>query len=334
MAKFHINGKGEPGQCRAEKSCPFGGEDAHFTSAEAARASYEKQQSGVFAGVKTPQQKFPFLVKDLGAEKPVVDGKGKFADGSYPKLNVAIEPDGFKIYGARRELLAYIEDNTNGGKPEDSLSVNPEYLSVPSTPLGTVKSAAPKKSVRAPKPISFPAPNTAAEFDKAILATVPEVENAKVGGPPQANDDQGYMGGRRFIGALAGQKDADGKSIFIGQTAAAAGIRKLVGEAKAAGELPKWIDVSVKKNDGAWVSSISVNIGYKPGGATKAEAIPTEWVSDGENSFRRNQREAANRLEAYVSHLAKQYESSDINGQVDYFNSSNAGRVSWKDKWN
>ncbi len=45
MAKFHINPKtGEPGQCRAEKQCPFGGDEAHFTSKEAARQAYEAAQ--------------------------------------------------------------------------------------------------------------------------------------------------------------------------------------------------------------------------------------------------------------------------------------------------
>ncbi len=43
--KFHINEAGEPGACSAKKRCPFGGEDEHYTSPEAARKAYEQQQS-------------------------------------------------------------------------------------------------------------------------------------------------------------------------------------------------------------------------------------------------------------------------------------------------
>jgi hypothetical protein len=43
MSKFHVNGKGEAGECRAEQGrCPFGGADEHYTSPEAAREAYEK----------------------------------------------------------------------------------------------------------------------------------------------------------------------------------------------------------------------------------------------------------------------------------------------------
>lgn len=45
MAKFHINpGTGNPGSCSAQAgNCPFGNDDEHYTSEEAARAAYEKQ---------------------------------------------------------------------------------------------------------------------------------------------------------------------------------------------------------------------------------------------------------------------------------------------------
>ncbi len=41
MAKYHINAKGEPGVCQALKNCPFGGEAAHYASAQEAREAYE-----------------------------------------------------------------------------------------------------------------------------------------------------------------------------------------------------------------------------------------------------------------------------------------------------
>lgn len=42
MAKFHLNYKGEPGVCSAKVNCPFGGEQDHFPSAQAARDAYEE----------------------------------------------------------------------------------------------------------------------------------------------------------------------------------------------------------------------------------------------------------------------------------------------------
>lgn len=44
MAKYHITAKGDPGVCRATKSCPLGGENDHFDSKEAAREAFEERQ--------------------------------------------------------------------------------------------------------------------------------------------------------------------------------------------------------------------------------------------------------------------------------------------------
>lgn len=45
MAKFHINpDSGNPGSCSAQAgNCPFGSDDEHYTSEDAARAAYERQ---------------------------------------------------------------------------------------------------------------------------------------------------------------------------------------------------------------------------------------------------------------------------------------------------
>lgn len=39
---YHINNKGETGFCKAEKQCPFGDAEQHYSSAEAARAAFEE----------------------------------------------------------------------------------------------------------------------------------------------------------------------------------------------------------------------------------------------------------------------------------------------------
>ncbi len=41
MNKYHVNAKGEAGQCRASKACPFGDADHHFSTAQDARKAYE-----------------------------------------------------------------------------------------------------------------------------------------------------------------------------------------------------------------------------------------------------------------------------------------------------
>lgn len=45
MTKYHITKKGEPGVCRATKSCPLGVESDHYSSREEAQKAYETSQS-------------------------------------------------------------------------------------------------------------------------------------------------------------------------------------------------------------------------------------------------------------------------------------------------
>lgn len=45
MSKFHVNPAGEPGVCTATRQCPFGGEENHFDTPEAARSSYEEKMN-------------------------------------------------------------------------------------------------------------------------------------------------------------------------------------------------------------------------------------------------------------------------------------------------
>lgn len=172
-------------------------------------------------------------------------------------------------------------------------------------------------------------PKTAKEF-YAGLANVPTVGNSKVVKPPKTADQEGYMGGRRYVGAGVEDK-------FIGQSEASTRLKELVKQAKLNGELPQWLDVSVRKNGGAWVSSISVVGGYKPEGGRKIRAIPQEWLYEpkDETDFRQRdvQRPEVKNLQTYLDTLSRTYESSDINSMVDYYNSSNAGHFQWRGKW-
>lgn len=49
MARFHINSKGEPGKCKAfTGNCPYGDEDVHYHTADAAYEAIEANQGGAF----------------------------------------------------------------------------------------------------------------------------------------------------------------------------------------------------------------------------------------------------------------------------------------------
>ena len=39
--KYHVNDSGEPGVCKAEKHCPFGGDNQHYADKDLARKAYE-----------------------------------------------------------------------------------------------------------------------------------------------------------------------------------------------------------------------------------------------------------------------------------------------------
>lgn len=41
MDKFHINAEGNPGKCSAKVKCPFGGDEVHYFSKEAAQKAFE-----------------------------------------------------------------------------------------------------------------------------------------------------------------------------------------------------------------------------------------------------------------------------------------------------
>ena len=65
MAKYHINGKGEAGLCRARKSCPFGDlTEDHYSSAEEARQAFEDSMRA-FEGTVAPASLSPEAFKAL-----------------------------------------------------------------------------------------------------------------------------------------------------------------------------------------------------------------------------------------------------------------------------
>jgi hypothetical protein len=73
--KFHVNPEtGNPNKCTAKKACPFGGDDKHYFSKEAAHEAFEKEQGQQIASVSKPSK----ILKDL---PPLARNLPPLADG-------------------------------------------------------------------------------------------------------------------------------------------------------------------------------------------------------------------------------------------------------------
>lgn len=205
-------------------------------------------------------------------------------------------------------------------------------------------SAAVKKAIeeelklRKPSPKAAPVagrrklefPKDFKDFEAQIKELVPDPKDSKLIAMPTVTNEN-YK--HEYKGAKAGTKNADGS--YMTQADVAKEIRNAVKEAKDLGELPSWVEVSARKNGGAWVSSISVTIGRKEG--AKFRAIPEGWISRNASRYHPGDDGLqATRLYKYVSTLASQWESSSSDN-FDNYHSFHAARVSWRsedeDRW-
>ena len=98
MAKYHINPKtGEPGLCHAVKSCPFGGDDAHYSSKTEARQAFEAMMSSSDAVVNTTTSSWLTMdLEDLeNAEAELIASKRvskePFSDDEYDRHRTVID---------------------------------------------------------------------------------------------------------------------------------------------------------------------------------------------------------------------------------------------------
>lgn len=154
--KFHVNpATGNPNKCTATKSCPFGGDDKHYFSKEAAHAAFEKDQGPQVKSLSKPSK----LLKDLpplASNLPALpDGRSfaqawtdKFQDltnfktknGDTPIRNLIPEPDSLlsqKVYAIRdrgQSLMTKDEYIADGGNyPE---GIKGDYVVCVSTRQG------------------------------------------------------------------------------------------------------------------------------------------------------------------------------------------------------
>jgi len=90
MVKYHINPTtGEVNLCRADTTCPFGGEDLHFRSEEDARKAYEIKMSELTLPelIQRSSQRSEWRQKDWETErKPYVEKLVLERANEFPKL--------------------------------------------------------------------------------------------------------------------------------------------------------------------------------------------------------------------------------------------------------
>lgn len=65
LNRYHINEKGNPGKCKAQRACPFGGVTEHFKSEREARSAYEEAMAtGTFKNISVqipmPERQWEF----------------------------------------------------------------------------------------------------------------------------------------------------------------------------------------------------------------------------------------------------------------------------------
>jgi hypothetical protein len=119
MAKYHINGRGEPGKCSAQKGgCPFGGEGQHYSTSDDARKAYETVMSSggdwesVSKSSANPQGN---EAPQTGSPTPGPDSKEMRETGLPPKE--------WKHFTELREELARVSTiHRNHGFPEDEMN--------------------------------------------------------------------------------------------------------------------------------------------------------------------------------------------------------------------
>lgn len=310
MKKYHVNSKGEAGLCSADSgNCPFGNDDDHYLTPEAARSAFER-------------------LSEMNMTQDPREVSKTYGIGTAANA-------GYTLAGYTTQRLEKSTTKLRGVALE---RVQEELKKRGFEPVQAGKSKDNSKPARNTSGFIWKDPESPEEFSQMIMATVPHPGASKIIAPPAKVENNG--GASHFIGAYANGSNSGGERIYVGQTEAAANIRSAIKEAKAAGELPSWVSVSVNKNSGAWVTSISVEIGMRRKMDGKVRSMPTDWLYEPDKTNpeeryypRIEYTEAGKRLNGYVQALSSQWENSFSNPYADEFRSSNAPRVSWRDAY-
>lgn len=115
MSKFHLNDKGEAGQCRAEKGgCPFGGEAQHYSSTEKARTAYEASMAAEQIPATT---KKAAIARGENAFKPEVPKLPISRDDFDPSLHDDFEYD--EVFFDEQDIREESYLNSTAGESHD-----------------------------------------------------------------------------------------------------------------------------------------------------------------------------------------------------------------------
>jgi hypothetical protein len=125
MAKFHINGKGEAGKCTATQGgCPFGGDEKHYPTPEAAREAYEKSattKKGLFSRFTSKKEPNPVAQKDRRSTDGALDVRrfeGLLAIAKKEKWDTAPNGQVIRVTGSKQntfEALSELQRNDREG---------------------------------------------------------------------------------------------------------------------------------------------------------------------------------------------------------------------------
>lgn len=352
MVKYHLNYKGEAGQCSATTGrCPFGDESDHFDTPALARTAYEGAQNSFALTLK---KTLPRASDNdvLRYERMEANINGKLS------ASELAEADGFDGADVKARLdninqdRLFVANEARMKADKNPHSIGDELEAQELEKIAGLNKKAPSEILRDLDldgatlqqledrkaeifKKSFSEMTDADHIEVAAIASeqeqrayvsaesntwesfkVPKVEDSKIIAKPKANDNEGYLGGRRWIG---GRVPDTG---YLSQKEAAKLIRGDIKAAVKAGELPKDMDYSVRMAKGAWVTSIDVVLG------TKNESGRPKVVTDDEAKNPNMER-----VSKYLEALGNQYSTDDSNAQVDYFNSHNRVRVSHRSQW-
>lgn len=92
MDKFHINAEGNPGKCSAKVKCPFGGDDAHYFSKEAAQKAFEDATKSEALKV--------WKKKTIASTEPTEDPTAAIGHGGFHGKTKATPSTGYGFHGA------------------------------------------------------------------------------------------------------------------------------------------------------------------------------------------------------------------------------------------
>ena len=342
MDKYHINPNGEAGKCTARAgACPFGDDSQHFSTADDARKAYELVMKGTGWTVGHRMDAAEKMASEQDRQwknaleivaHPSFDDAVQAWQEKSPPLGT-FEDSSMVVSDAIAAIEHWADDNLEERDYEEGTSttvLDHQWEKVRHGLAEKLKSIqkANQPDLPSSKAKGYTTPDSYQDFAAQVADEKVFPSSSQVILDPQVADNGGYMGGSRFVGG----KVKEGE--YLSAKDAAKRIREDIVQARKLGEIPGWLTTSVSKDSGG--HSITIELGLKVEGS--ATAFPKDWIETKVGVPRERfptykPTEASQKLEKYFQRLGGQFEKSDINSSVDYFNSSNSARVTFRRAW-